>query len=365
MFLKSIKLSNFRSFESLNLDFKKNINIIVGDNALGKTNILESIYVLGLTKTFRNAKDKDLIKNNREYFQISGNIEKDNFIDNLKLNYNSNGKTMFINEEKEKKISNFITYLNVIVFSPDDLEIVKGSPEIRRKFLNLEISQLFPEYCKLLNNYNSLLKMRNDFLKKMRAKEIIDKTYFSILEQYLIENAIQIYKIRNKFLNKISIKANKLYFKTMEKNGFKLNYITTPHIANFDDKYIKEELTKAFSKNIQEEIKYGGTLYGPHKDDFNFMLDDNNLKLFGSQSQQKLAILVVKLAELELFKQQLNEYPILLLDDIFSELDDIRKNNVLSYLKLNIQTFITTTDINNINEEIKENANIINIKEIL
>lgn len=365
MFLKNIKLTKFRSFDYLNLSFDKNINIIVGDNALGKTNILESIYVLGLTKTFRYAKDKELIKNNEISFQISGEIERENFVDLLTLKYTTSGKNMFINNEKIKKVSDFISKLNVIIFSPDDLDLIKGPPDIRRKFINLEITQLFPEYYKLLNDYNNLLKIRNDYLKKMRLSEKVDMNYFSILEKYIIDKSIQIYKIRNKFLNKLSNKTNDLYLNTMGKSGFNLKYITTPHIDDFDDLNIRKILENSFSNNKQEEIKYGGTLFGPHKDDFEFLLEENNLKIIGSQSQQKIAVLVLKLAELELFKQQLDEYPILLLDDIFSELDEIRKNNILSYLKLNIQTIITTTDINNIKEDITKNANIINIKEKL
>lgn len=360
MILKNLKLQNYRNYEQLNISFSDNINIIVGNNALGKTNILEAIYVLALTKSFRTSTDSNLIQNNYERFIVEGKVCKDLFSDKLKIQYSKN-KNLYINDNKVSKLSEYLSHLNVIVFSPDDLDIIKGYPDIRRKYINTEISQIYPAYSKLLSDYNSLLKMRNDCIKKIKMKESVDKTYMSIIEKYLIDKSITIYKMRNKFLNKISIYGKEIYKNTMLKDNFNIKYKTTPYIEKFDDISIRKNMEDSFSNNFEEEIKYGSTLYGPHKDDFEFCINDENLKIIGSQSQQKLAVLVFKLAEIELFKLQLDDFPILLLDDIFSELDDIRKNNVLLYLKKNIQTFITTTDINYINDDIKIESKIFNI----
>lgn len=361
MYLNNIKVTNFRNYKNLHINFSNNINIIVGDNALGKTNIIESIYVLALTKSFRPVNDNSLLKSDESNYQLIGNIQKKNFIDELKINYNKTGKIYYLNNKKSTKLSDYLSNMNVIIFSPDDLEIIKGSPDIRRKYLNMEIMQLNPLYSKVLNDYNSLLKMRNDYLKKLKNEKNIDEVYLSILEEHLINRAIYIYKIRNKFIKKISKISKDIYMKTMEKDGFNIKYVTTPHIDNFNDEDIIGILKKSFKENREKEVSFGSTLYGPHKDDFYFMLNDDNLKLIGSQSQQKLSVLVFKLAEIELFYKQTDEYPILLLDDIFSELDDKRKNNVLSFLKKDIQTFITTTDINNISNEIIQNAKIFKI----
>lgn len=358
--LNTIKLVNYRNYENLFLSFSENINIIVGNNALGKTNILESIYVLALTKSFRTSNDINLVQKGYDRFIIEGSITKNNFTDNLRINYSKN-KNVYINDKKVNKLSDYLSHLNVIVFSPDDLELIKGYPDVRRKYLNTEISQLYPIYCKNLSDYNKLLKMRNDCIRKIKLNEYVDQSYLSVLESYLIDKAINIYKVRNKYLNKISLYSKEIYKNTMLKDNFNIKYNTQPYFEEFSDDCIRENMKKAFLNNFKEEIKYGSTLFGPHKDDFDFCLDDENLKIIGSQSQQKLAVLVFKLAEIELFKLQLDDYPVLLLDDIFSELDEIRKNNVLAYLKKNIQTFITTTDLTNVSDEIKNDSKIFNI----
>lgn len=358
--LNTIKLVNYRNYENLLLSFSENINIIVGNNALGKTNILESIYVLALTKSFRTSNDINLVQKGYDRFIIEGNVTKNNFTDNLKINYSKN-KNVYLNDKKVNKLSDYLSHLNVIVFSPDDLELIKGYPDVRRKYLNTEISQLYPIYCKNLSEYNKLLKMRNDCIRKIKFNEYVDQSYLSVLESYLIDKAINIYKVRNKYLNKISLYSKEIYKNTMLKDNFNIRYRTQPYFEEFSDDCIRKNMKKAFLNNFKEEIKYGSTLFGPHKDDFDFCLDDENLKIIGSQSQQKLAVLVFKLAEIELFKLQLDDYPVLLLDDIFSELDDTRKNNVLSYLKKNIQTFITTTDLTNVSDDIKNDSKIFNI----
>jgi DNA replication and repair protein RecF len=161
VYLNDIKISNFRNYSNLNIKFSKNINIFVGDNALGKTNLIESIYVLALTKSFRPVNDNSLLKSNEQSYCLIGNINKNNFCDELKIIYNESGKTYHLNDKNNVKNSDYLSNMNVIVFSPDDLEIIKGSPDIRRRYLNLEIVQLNSFYSKVLSDYNSLLKMRN------------------------------------------------------------------------------------------------------------------------------------------------------------------------------------------------------------
>ena len=294
-----------------------------------------------------------------DYYEISGKLRRSDYDMTLNSRFNDK-KKLKINDKKIIRVSDYISKMNVIVFTPDDLNLIKWSPENRRKYLNTEINQLFPKYYNVLKEYNNLLKIRNDYLKKIKYGNNVDLTYLKVVEEYLINKAVFIYRTRKKFIDKINLYSNGIYKETMNLDGFEIKYSTKPSINEFTDENITNILRETFSMNRNLEVNNGSTLYGPSKDDFSFELNDQNLQIIGSQSQQKLSVLVFKLAEIELFNSQTREMPILLLDDVFSELDEIRKNNVMKYLNNNIQTFITTTDLNQIGKEILDNANIIN-----
>ena len=200
MYISNLKLSNFRNYKSLNINLDKNINIIIGNNGEGKTNLLESIYVLGLTKSHRSFIDNNLIKNNCEKCKIKGKLNKDNYKFDLEIELENKNKILKIDKEIVDKNSDYISNMNIIIFYPEDLELIKGSPSERRRFLNLELSQLNKNYFIILNDYNKLLKMRNDYLKN----NYIDDNYLSILTDYLIDKAISIYKLRKKFIDKLN-----------------------------------------------------------------------------------------------------------------------------------------------------------------
>ena len=352
MILKELKIANFRNYKSLNIKFSDRINIIYGNNAQGKTNILESIYVLGITKSHRSFIDDDLIMNGENTSKILGNIEKNGINSLFEINLNKTKKKYKIDNDDIKKTSDYISNMNIIIFYPEDLEIIKGSPGIRRKFLNLELSQLYNNYYRVLNDYNKLLKIRNDYLKKMNKNIKIDENYFAIITEYLIDKAVFIYRARNKFINKLNSYASNIYFEIMHLEGFNLKYKTSLDFKDYSEIEIKECLKAKFESDKQLEIRLGNTLYGPHRDDFEFYLGENNLRCYGSQGQQRLAVIAIKLAEIEIFKNYSKTSPILLLDDVFSELDDEKKNNLLKYINDDIQTIITTTDLENINDSI-------------
>ncbi len=374
MYLKKLKLHNFRNYKSLNVTLSKGINIIYGDNAQGKTNLLESIYCLGLTKSHRNFIDNNLIKENEEYLTIEGIFNKKNFDNKLNIYIDNKTKVLKYNNDTIKKISDYISILNIIIFYPDDLELIKGSPQERRKYLNLELSQLYSNYYIVMNEYNKILKLRNEYLKKISKKLSKDLTYIKILTGYLIDKSIIIYKMRDKFIKKINENISDIYKDIMSLDGFKIKYKPSINMDNIDlkDPNLKEYLVKEYEKRLDYDIKILSTSIGPHKDDIEFFLKDKNLKLYGSQGQQRIAIISLKLSELKIFEKYKEETPILLLDDIFSELDDDKKNNLLRYISKNIQTIITTTDLNNLdNKLIKksklfkiENGKIIKIKEV-
>lgn len=363
MILKQLKIANFRNYKSLDITLSPRINLIYGNNAQGKTNILESIYVLGITKSHRSFIDEDLIMNGKMESKVSGNIEKNGITSLFEIELSKNSKKYKIDNDKIKKTSDYISNMNIIIFYPEDLEIIKGSPGIRRKFLDLELSQLYNNYYRVLNDYNKLLKIRNDYLKKLQKNERPDMNYFSIITEYLIDKAVFIYRARNKFINKINDYASKIYLEIMNLKEFHLKYKPNLDFNEFNEIKIKEQLKEKFQQEIKTEIRVGSTLHGPHRDDFEFYLNDSNLKSYGSQGQQRLAIIAIKLAEIEIFKNYSKTSPILLLDDVFSELDDEKKNNLLKYIKEDIQTIITTTDLENIDEFIIRSAKIFKIED--
>ena len=371
MYIKKLKLHDFRNYKSLNVTLTKGINIIYGENAQGKTNLLESIYVLGLTKSHRSFIDNNLINNTGEYLTIEGIVNNEKIDNKFNIYIDSKTKILKFNNTTIKKISDYISLMNIIIFYPDDLELIKGSPINRRKYINLELSQLYSNYFILINEYNKILKLRNEYLKKINKKVSVDKNYIEILTGYLIDKSIMIYKMRDKFINKVNEYCTDIYKDIMNLDGFSIKYRPSIEI-DLKDSNLKEYLKKEYDKKLDYDIKLCSTSIGPHKDDIEFYLGDKNLKYYGSQGQQRVAVLALKLAEIEIFKKYKESTPILLLDDIFSELDDKKKNNLLKYISKNIQTIITTTDLNNLDSKLIKksklfninNGNIIKIKEV-
>ena len=361
MYLKRLKLHNFRNYKKLNISLTKGINIIYGDNAQGKTNLLESIYVLGLTKSHRSFIDNSLINNGSEYLTIEG-IYSNNKIDNkLNIYIDHKNKVLKYNDNSMKKVSDYISLLNIIIFYPDDLELIKGSPINRRKYLNLELSQLYSNYYIIINEYNKILRLRNEYLKKLKQKDSTDINYINILTDYLIDKSIMIYKIREKYIKKINNYCGNIFKNIMNLDGFNIKYNKNIDVdLNRED--LKEYLKKEYDEKLKYDIKFTLTSIGPHKDDIEFYINDKNLKFYGSQGQQRVAVLALKLSEIEVFKKYKGTSPILLLDDIFSELDDSKKNNLLNYINKDIQTIITTTDLNNLDRKLVKKSKLFNIK---
>lgn len=373
MILKKIELINFRNYEKLSVRFYKGINIIYGDNAQGKTNLLESIYVLGITKSHRSFIDNNLIMNSKNFSSISGIINKGSLDINLKIIIENNKKVLNIDNSIIKRISDYISNMNIIIFYPDDLELLKGSPQIRRKYFNLELSQLYSNYYIVLNEYNKLLKIRNECLKKMANKIYVDKNYFDILTSYLVDKAIILMKMRGKYVEKINNYSPKIFKDIMELDNFNLKYNPSINIIFDNEDNYKENIIKFFNDKLYYDVKMCSTSYGPHKDDYEFLLDNVNLKNYGSQGQQRIAVLCLKLSEIEIFKKYKETTPILLLDDVFSELSDDKKNNLLKYISKDIQTIITTTELNNLDKRLIkksklfkiESGKLIKIKEVI
>ena len=362
MKIERLKLTNFRNYLNLEIELSPNINVFVGNNGEGKTNILESIYVLSLTKSNRLGQEYDLIKFNEDIAKIEGIIKSQDIIKKKEIHITKGKKQLFINNKEIRKNRDYIGGLSVVLFTPQDLEIIKGSPNIRRNMLNIDISQLHNSYINYLNEYNQIIKMRNEYLRRMNINGNTDERYLEIINNELIKKATKIYEYRFNFIEMVNKYLEDIFRKITGFKGLKIYYNNSIGIEKFNSLQIEEIFRLKFKKNINIEMMQGMTLIGPHRDDFSFILDNKDMKIFSSQGQQRMAVISLKLSEIYLFKESLNEYPILLLDDVFSEIDIKKRNKIIKYLKNDIQTIITTTDINDINKNLLEKSVVYNVK---
>jgi len=372
--VKKIRLINFRNLSDLAIDFDSSLNIFIGNNAQGKTNIIESIYTLMRGSSYRTADDRNLINWNQRKSYILGEVQlkEENYqinillqsIENSEENNKDFKKTIKINKKYQNRSTLFKKF-NPVIFSPEDLQIIKSTPSLRRKFLDEVIINIYPPYYKYLKNYNRILFQRNTLLKKDRIKPEIKKQ-LAIWDQKIIELGTLIILYRIKILKKLNQKA-KIFHQMMSENQetIKLKYKSNILSDYADDentirKVMQLKLEDAQEKDFQLKL----TTVGPHRDDYYIMNNKVNLGIYGSQGQQRTAVLSLKLAALELFKEIENEYPPLLLDDVMSELDQERKIFLIKLIKEKaVQTFITSIDLNNLNQiDLLKNSKIFRVK---
>lgn len=339
MRLTFLKLVNFRNYSKLEVEFHPKLNIIYGMNGSGKTNLVEGIYVLALTRSFRIVGDKTLISDNETASKIEGIID-DSFHTNFRIIINKEGKKVKINNKKVAKLSEYISKIPIVLFHPDDLRFIKDTPSTRRKTLNISISELDLEYLRYLNYYNKILKQRNAYLKQMLINNTKDSSFLDILTEKLVDYGLYLFKKRKEFLDNINSYIAIYYERITGCKGVKVLYESDYDNLN------KEELINLYKKCLVKDLSFGKTNLGIHTDDLKFVIDNKDFKDYGSEGQQKNAIIAYKFSELEIFKNVKGSYPILILDDLFSELDSEKKDNILKLLDDNIQTFITTTDLN-------------------
>lgn len=354
MQILDLKLLNFRNYEKLELQFNPYKNIIIGKNGMGKTNIVEAIYVLALTKSFRGSKENVIIKYNTDLARIEGTI-KDKYKDTYKVIIKNNEKKVKINNTNIDRISDYISRINIVLFTSEDLKLIKDTPNTRRKLINIELSQFSNDYLKILTMYNKVLKQRNSYLKLLYINGNASKDYFDILTNQLIEIGMKVNKYRADFIDNISKYIEVNYEKITKKSGLKLVYK-----SDFLNKS-KEELIKMYKRELNRDITLGKTNIGVHRDDYEFYLNDKNLKDYGSEGEQKNAVISLKLAEINIFKEEKNVNPILILDDLFSELDQQKINNILKFISEDIQTFVTTTDLKKVSKKLMENSKVFKV----
>ncbi len=359
MNITKIELLNFRNYGKKIFDNFSNLNIIIGKNGIGKTSVLESIYLGSLAKSFKTNNDSSIIKYGENFFKIKIYYYDFYSKKNIEVYLDSSGKKTKINGKIQNKLSNFISQYRIILLSPDELKLIKASPNTRRNYLNIQISQLHKEYIYDLNNYNTLIKNKNDYLKKLMLNSNLDQRYLDILDEKIVEEGLIIYNYRKKYIDLINSYINSIFNNYIEKQKIYIKYNSDYELNN------KEKILNELKRNRKKEINIGMTDYGVHRDDYLFFQNENNAKEFSSQGIQKLIILAMKLSEVNIFINNYDIKPILLLDDLFSELDMKNRNNIFKSLDKSIQIFITTTDLKNINKKIINMAKIYNLDEVI
>jgi len=357
MHINYVEVRNFRNYSYEKFLLNKNINILLGNNAQGKTNLVESIYFSCIGKSFKTNNEKEMIKYNSQACRFIVNFEKNNGNNEIMIEFKNNQKFVKLNEINITKMSGLLGNLACVFFSPNELKLVKEAPEDRRKFMDIDLSQLSKQYYLSLVKYNKVLKERNKLLKSTENEKIILET-LPIWDYQFVISASEVIIRRLQFVHELSNLSN-IEHKNLSDNkeNLTIHYASCDNFENKTKEEIEEVLLKKLLESREKELKLKYTNIGPHRDDLKIYINNMEVKSFGSQGQQRSALLSMKLAELEIFKEKFDEYPILLLDDVFSELDENRKVRLFERVK-NIQTIITTTKFDFVEKE----ANIIKIE---
>ncbi|MDD3383364.1 MAG: DNA replication/repair protein RecF [Bacilli bacterium] len=357
MKINKLKLLNFRNYKKLETTFQDGTTLIIGNNGRGKTNIVEALYFLSILKSFREEDSKTLIKNGEDFSTIEIEVENKITRVNLKIILNKKGKQMFINGNRVKKNSDFVGKINVISFVPKDAFLFKELPKIRRDFIDDEISKLSPSYNMAIGDYIKILKERNELLHQ----NPIDEVLFEILTRKMTILSVEILKRRYSFIKELNSMILPI-FQKIAKEDMKLELLYSSFVS---EKEISEEIIyeKIISRK-NEDFQKQTTLIGLHKDDFIGLINGKDISKYASQGQQRLSVIALKLALIDYVQAQLNERPIIILDDVLSELDNVRQINLLDYLNGNNQLFITTASLDeNISKKIRSKHQILEIIE--
>ncbi|MFC0300157.1 DNA replication/repair protein RecF [Virgibacillus soli] len=365
MLIEKLNLKYYRNYDELTISFSDKVNVFIGENAQGKTNLMEAIYLLAFTKSHRTTKEKELIKWDKEFAKVSGRVRKRNQTIPLDIIISSKGKKAKLNHLEQRRLSDYIGVLNVVMFAPEDLSLVKGSPQNRRKFIDMELGQIQPKYVYHLGQYQKILKQRNYLLKQMQRKQTKDVTMLHILTEQLVSHAGEILERRFRFLDLLRSWAAPIHYGISRKlEQLEIKYSASIEVLEDANREKIEHIYMEKFREIEDkEIERGNTLVGPHRDDLIFYVNGMDVQTYGSQGQQRTTALSIKLAEIELIRNEIGEYPILLLDDVLSELDDYRQSHLLNTIQDRVQTFVTTTSIDGIHHETISQADIYRVED--
>lgn len=364
MRVNCLQLQNFRNYESFEQPFNKQVIIFRGANAQGKTNVLEALYMLALAKSHRTSRDRDCIRWESSFSVIKAEIERRDGRHRLQVQLSGKGKKVKRNGLEQRRLSDYIGTLNAVMFAPEDLAIVKGKPEVRRRFLDMGISQVNPTYLYHLSRYYKVLSQRNQLLKDLwRQPSLL--TLLDVLNEQLVTAGTQVMLKRSQFIHKIEAWAQTIQAKlTNEQEQLQLTYRTfISDIAECEEAAIAAQYREQLEQRAHQEQERGTTMIGPHRDDMMFAVNGVNVQAYGSQGQQRTTALALKLAEIELICQEVGEYPILLLDDVLSELDETRQTHLIQSIQEKVQTFLTTTSTEGIHQDTLAAATVYDVEQ--
>lgn len=364
MHIENITLHQYRNYKDLALTFSPKINVFIGENAQGKTNVMEAIYALAMTKSHRTSNDKELIAWNEEYARVEGTISRKYGSFPLQLVITKQGKKTKVNHLLQSKLSEYLGQFNVVMFAPEDLNVVKGSPQFRRRFIDIEIGQISSTYLHELMQFTKILKQRNQFLKNAKYKKT-DPVLLEVYTTQYVLSAAEIIHRRFLFMTLLQKWAARIHNSISRgKESLVIKYKSEKEItAQSTVEEIAAVLTTRLKEVEQRELERGVTLIGPHRDDLQFLVNDYDVQVYGSQGQQRTTALSLKLAEIELIKEQTQEAPVLLLDDVLSELDDYRQSHLLNTIKGEVQTFVTTTSVEGIEHATIKEAKMFHVEQ--
>ena len=356
MFIKRLQMLNYRNYNVLDINLGPHVNVFMGDNAQGKTNILEGIYYCAFARSHRTSKDRELINWNADNALLSVMVGRERLDKRIDISILKDGKKAIqINKIKIKKIGELFGNFNVVMFSPEDLKIIKDSPGVRRKFIDMELCQLNPKYYYNLVQYNKVLNERNSILRNRN----INKDVLDVYDMQLVEFGYNIIIDRLEYIEKLNKYSAKIHSDiTSGKERIEFKYIST--IKDLEN--IKENFYSLLEKNRVRDCERGITSVGPHRDDFTVLINDIDTKSYGSQGQQRTAVLTIKFSSLKIIKELTGEHPVLLLDDVLSELDFSRKRYILSTIG-DIQTIITCTGIEDLYEYLDDKSKVFKVKD--
>lgn len=363
MHIDHLWLNGFRNFSELDITFSTGVNVFLGSNAQGKTNLMESIYFLALTRSHRTSSDRELIGWNNQTARVKGHIQSKKRQYPLEIVLSKHGKKAKLNHLEQKKLTQYIGCLNVILFAPEDLSLVKGSPSIRRQFIDRELGQMSTIYLHHLVTYHIILKQRNQYLKQYKMNQSFDQMYLNVLTEQLATEAAEIIVRRATFIKKLESWAYPIQW-DISKQSETLSIVYKTALSIDEDcqtSSIYDQLRLLYDQYSERELDKGVTMIGPHRDDLQFIVNDKNIQTYGSQGQQRTTALSVKLAEIELMYEMTGEYPVLLLDDVLSELDDNRQTHLLKTIGEKVQTFITTTSLEGVKLDLLNKSKIFNV----
>ncbi|HEU4962436.1 MAG TPA: DNA replication/repair protein RecF [Bacilli bacterium] len=363
MWLKALELRNFRNYETLLLtDLSPRVNIFVGQNAQGKTNVIEAILLLSVGKSHRTNRDAELVRFEQEGSVLQGKIERDERDVRLELQLLPKGKKSKVNGVEKRKMSDFVGHLNVVMFAPEDLQLIKGGPQQRRRFLDVEIGQVSPQYLYNLTQYQKVLLQRNNLLKEI-GKTGKGAEMLPIWDDQLAVYGAKVIRKRVEYVDKLEAFAKDIHNRISGgKEALSFRYVNSFDLGasdfDLDERYVAELQRKRKSDEMR-----GSTSVGPHRDDLEVRINDLAVQTFGSQGQQRTASLSIKLAEIELIRSEVGEYPILLLDDVLSELDEQRQLHLVESMGERVQTLITTTSTFGMEQFLQQEANIYRVEQ--